>query len=581
MSTLKLNTPSGGSIAVVPTDTASNVTLTLPATTTSLVDSSTLAASGGSALVGFLQSGTGAVAGTVQSKLREWVSVDDFIPVGTNTETTNCSAYIQAALNYSGFITLGEKQYLCTSGLILPGFFGIRGKGIRKSSLRFTLSGGTAIYGDTVSTDGNLYSTSGTMSDFAIYNSDTSLAVNGIYLKWPTRTSITNVEVSKFTLGDNIRLESGVRTPAVSSYDNILTNVTSIQGKNCLHLLGDSSNQPNATTIIGGNFTGGAGTPVTDSAIRINTVDGVYMYGVGVQGKCADGAINVTGDGKVIYFGRLEIVSGQQFKLTNAPNVYWLCNGFTNIDASGSTLLNSMMARKKYQISGTVTSTPLYNAGGYTLDSDIVVEVGLLTADTSILLPSVSKCAIGTTITINRMPSSGDDAAYTVVVMTDSASTFDVIASHGQQSVALSIPPYSSITLSKTGDYRWIVQDGAESGMAFLTAAPTKGNFMRGFVYKKNNPTSGTPTGWVCSYTLNTKITLGAAGGAVTFDVASASGLAVNDRVGILLSNGTWHWTYVTVVASNTVTINAALPSAASANALFVATRWLPEANLP
>jgi hypothetical protein len=44
--------------------------------------------------------GTGAQATTVQAKLREWVSVTDFIPPGTNTETTDCAPYFQAAINY-------------------------------------------------------------------------------------------------------------------------------------------------------------------------------------------------------------------------------------------------------------------------------------------------------------------------------------------------------------------------------------------------------------------------------------------------------------------------------------------------
>ena len=57
-----------------------------------------LAASGGSALVGFLQSGTGAQARTVQSKLRDVISVADFIPAGTNTAVTDCQPYIKAAI---------------------------------------------------------------------------------------------------------------------------------------------------------------------------------------------------------------------------------------------------------------------------------------------------------------------------------------------------------------------------------------------------------------------------------------------------------------------------------------------------
>jgi len=55
------------------------------------------AASSGSSLVGFIQSGTGAVATTVQAKLRESVSVKDFGAVGNGS--TDDTAAIQLALN--------------------------------------------------------------------------------------------------------------------------------------------------------------------------------------------------------------------------------------------------------------------------------------------------------------------------------------------------------------------------------------------------------------------------------------------------------------------------------------------------
>ena len=47
----------------------------------------------------FTQAGTSAQPRTIDSKLKEILSVTDFIPPGTNTATTNCAGYIQLAVN--------------------------------------------------------------------------------------------------------------------------------------------------------------------------------------------------------------------------------------------------------------------------------------------------------------------------------------------------------------------------------------------------------------------------------------------------------------------------------------------------
>lgn len=73
--------------------------------------SADLAASGGSALIGFLQSGTGAVSRTAQSKMREFVSVKDFGATGDGT--TDDTAAIQAAIDRIS--TTGGTVY-CPAG---------------------------------------------------------------------------------------------------------------------------------------------------------------------------------------------------------------------------------------------------------------------------------------------------------------------------------------------------------------------------------------------------------------------------------------------------------------------------------
>lgn len=80
-----------------------------------------LAASGGSALVGFIQSGSGAASRTVQAKLRDVVNVKDFGAVGDGV--ADDTAAIQAALDYcetNGYAIQGAPgTYKITSTLVI------------------------------------------------------------------------------------------------------------------------------------------------------------------------------------------------------------------------------------------------------------------------------------------------------------------------------------------------------------------------------------------------------------------------------------------------------------------------------
>lgn len=92
-----------------------------------VVSAATLAASGGSALVGFIQAGTGAIARTAQSKMREPISADDFIPVNLLTAIRNytsavdLSTYITNAVTAAGTagkVIFGPGQY--TFNAVIP-----------------------------------------------------------------------------------------------------------------------------------------------------------------------------------------------------------------------------------------------------------------------------------------------------------------------------------------------------------------------------------------------------------------------------------------------------------------------------
>jgi hypothetical protein len=74
---------------------------------------SDLSGSTGSSLVGFLQSGTGAVSRTVQAKERDFVSVKDFGAVGDGT--TDDTVAIQAAINSGYSLVFPAGTYKCAN----------------------------------------------------------------------------------------------------------------------------------------------------------------------------------------------------------------------------------------------------------------------------------------------------------------------------------------------------------------------------------------------------------------------------------------------------------------------------------
>jgi Pectate lyase superfamily protein len=89
-----------------------------------------LAASSGSSLVGTISSGTGAVSRTVQSKLRDTVSVKDFGAIGDGI--TDDTAAIQNAINAASNVYVPAGTYMC-------------GNILMKSNLRITGESAAAI----------------------------------------------------------------------------------------------------------------------------------------------------------------------------------------------------------------------------------------------------------------------------------------------------------------------------------------------------------------------------------------------------------------------------------------------------
>jgi hypothetical protein len=102
-----------------------------------------VAAPTGSALVGFIQAGTGAVATTVQARLRQSVSVKDFGATGDGS--TNDTTAIQNALNAGAgrAVYFPAGTYMVSTTLVVKSKTTLMGDGINKSNLKF-ISGSSA-----------------------------------------------------------------------------------------------------------------------------------------------------------------------------------------------------------------------------------------------------------------------------------------------------------------------------------------------------------------------------------------------------------------------------------------------------
>ena len=115
-----------------------------------------LAASSGSSLIGYINSGTGATARTVQARLRDYISVKDFGAVGNNV--ANDQAAIQAAINAAASLPASGGSsglsgisgatvyfpsgvYRINSGITIPDGVKLVGSGERATVIKYYGSG--------------------------------------------------------------------------------------------------------------------------------------------------------------------------------------------------------------------------------------------------------------------------------------------------------------------------------------------------------------------------------------------------------------------------------------------------------
>jgi parallel beta-helix repeat protein len=120
----------------------------------------TLSASNGSSLVGYVQSGTGAVATTVQARLRQSLSVKDFGATGDGTtdDTTAIQNALNAGTGRSVYFPAGT--YRISTTLLVKTKTTLIGEGMNKSIIKLTSgfgAGVTAIRNEIISGTVNVY----------------------------------------------------------------------------------------------------------------------------------------------------------------------------------------------------------------------------------------------------------------------------------------------------------------------------------------------------------------------------------------------------------------------------------------
>lgn len=234
----------------------------------------TLAGSGGSNTIGFIQSGTGAVARTVQNELRDYVSVKQFGAVGDGV--TNDAPAFQAALNAHPIVYIPPTAngYLLTSTITIPPGKVLIGDGGNYAKLISTVSGTTpaisitGVYGGT----GQLFTELG---GFYLQRQSLTKVGYGINLTQLSYVKFNNMIVQGFDIAIN----------ATDCINVILDQVSPINNKRGVVATRTSFSYPNAWTLRDCVVNGNSENGITFTKAATLTVIGGSFEGNGVGGS--------------------------------------------------------------------------------------------------------------------------------------------------------------------------------------------------------------------------------------------------------------------------------------------------------
>lgn len=325
---------------------------------TDLTLRSDLASESGSGLVGYQPAGTGAVATTVQSKLRESVSVKDFGAVGDGV--TDDTAAIQAALNASA----AASQRL----VITNGSFSITGVSA-PANTNLCFDGGKIVARNTTTVltiAGSNVTVENPVIDLnsQSYRGIFALSVSNIKIVGTARVFNAKTGGSSYNGGMIFESVSGLVVDDVIA-ETIYQNGAGIAGLYRAFELNQCSNFSVGTVYVNGadisfNIPDSSNGFVNALSAITLTDNGVYMQGTTSNVTFGDVKVNTCGEG-----------------------VVFNCSGLASGIHFGSILINTASAK----------GLALRTGGGYHIGSVTLIEANM--EQLTSYSPAVSRMVIG------------------------------------------------------------------------------------------------------------------------------------------------------------------------------------------
>lgn len=378
-----------------------------------LRDGSATIGSEGSSIVGYLPAGTGAVATTVQAKLRESVSVKDFGAVGDGL--TDDSAAIQAYVNY--VIGAGVRRI----------FFPFsNGEKYRLASTIVIESSGFGIYGDATTVydtqaGGYIFGDSGVSVLFNYGNDRTNLASNQLVcegVSFYSNTGLTQTAIKHAQNNNGPHRGTLLREVSAKGFLNVIS-----------FDVANGANLSAATVVVDScSFTG-----------NTNTVNAVERaFGLRYVGNQSEAGARITGtwDGGITILDNM--MEGQSDPITissNAPTPYIRNNYFEAITGSHIASIRGTNSDAVIDVAPNYVSNPLCTDILKIQNVCRVVET----------VPFCSKSARKSSLSlIGAILPPGSDLTGDFYVGTDSASY-----GYGWTNYTRIQPPASSVVKSK------------------------------------------------------------------------------------------------------------------------------------